>query len=142
MTSTILAVITGTVGALLGGAVVSPRLLGRKEDWLPATSIDHLQEHEPVAVTLRVARQDGYREIVDRKTVFVVKRGASDVIALDSTCTHLGCRVRWDPDQRLLVCPCHGGVYDPTGAVISGPPPAPLRKMTARVDGNLVLVQI
>jgi menaquinol-cytochrome c reductase iron-sulfur subunit len=141
VTTAILAVISGMVGAILGGAVISPRLLGRREDWLPAASLDGLQENQPLAVTLRVARQDGYREIVDRKTVFVVKTG-SGVIALDSTCTHLGCRVHWDPDQRLLLCPCHGGVYGPTGAVQAGPPPAPLRMMSTRVDGNQVLVQI
>ena len=142
VTTALLALITGTVGALLGGAVVSPRLSGRREDWLPATSLDNLQEQQPLAVTLRVARKDGYREVIDRKTVFVVRTGASDVIALDSTCTHLGCRVRWDPEQRLLLCPCHGGAYGPTGAVMGGPPPTPLRTMSARIDGNQVLVQL
>lgn len=141
VTTAILAVISGTVGAILGGAVISPRLSGRQENWLPAASLDSLQDNQPFAVTLRVARKDGYREVVDRKTVFVVKTG-SDVIALDSTCTHLGCRVHWDPDQRLLLCPCHGGIYGPTGIVEAGPPPAPLRVMSARVDGNQVLVQI
>jgi menaquinol-cytochrome c reductase iron-sulfur subunit len=142
VTTALLAAIGGTVAAILGGAVISPRLLGRREDWLPAASLDSLQENQPLAVTLRVARRDGYRQIVDRKTVFVVKTGNSGVIALDSTCTHLGCRVRWDPDQRLLLCPCHGGVYGPTGAVKAGPPPAPLQAMSTRVDGNQVLVQI
>jgi Rieske Fe-S protein len=32
-------------------------------------------------------------------------------------------------------------VYDRTGAVKEGPPPAPLAKVATRVDGNKVLVQ-
>jgi menaquinol-cytochrome c reductase iron-sulfur subunit len=142
VTNGILAAITGVVGVVLGGAIVSPRFGARGSSWLPAGALADLLENEPKPVTLRVARQDGYREVVDRRTIFLVKTGDSDVIALDSTCTHLGCRVSWDPEARKLKCPCHGGVYDANGAVEAGPPPAPLAMVTARVEDDKVLVQI
>jgi Rieske Fe-S protein len=93
-------------------------------------------------VTIRVAREDGYNQVVERRTVFLVKTGEGQVTALDSTCTHLGCRVSWDAEAQLLKCPCHGGVYDSTGAVKAGPPPAPLAKLTTRVEDGQVLVQL
>ena len=142
ITNGILTTIAGVLGVVLGGAVLSPRLAGREEDWFPAATLGTLRDNEPKAVSLRVARQDGYREVVDRRTVFLVKTGDAQVTALDSTCTHLGCRVSWDPEAKLLKCPCHGGVYDRTGAVQAGPPPAPLPSMATRIEGDRVLVQI
>jgi Rieske Fe-S protein len=135
------AAIGGTLGVILGGAIVAPGLVRREENWLPAASLSNLPENEPIPVVLRVTREDGYSQVVDRKTVFLVK--ANDkVTAIDSTCTHLGCRVSWDAEAQVIKCPCHGGIYDRSGKVMSGPPPAPLANFATRVDGDQVLVQV
>src|SRR5688572_4130339 len=110
--ATIQTAIGGTLAFVLGGAVVSPGLTRREERWLPAGTLSDLPQDEPKPVMIRVARQDGYTQVVDRRTVFLVKTGDAEVKALDSTCTHLGCRVSWDPAAKELKCPCHGGVYD------------------------------
>jgi Rieske Fe-S protein len=140
--TTIHAVIGGTIGVILGGAILSPIFGKRQENWLTAANLTDLPENRPTPVTIRVAREDGYNQVIDRRTVFLVKTGESQVTALDSTCTHLGCRVSWDAEAQVLRCPCHGGVYDATGAVTAGPPPAPLATLTTRIEGNQVLVQI
>jgi Rieske Fe-S protein len=133
-------VIGGTLGVFLGGAVIGPSFLRRRETWLKAGSLDALTEDEPTPVAVRVSKQDGFTQTVERYVVFLVKSGER-VTALSSTCTHLGCRVSWDSEAKQLKCPCHGGVYDRTGAVIAGPPPAPLATITTRVDGNQVFIQ-
>ena len=89
-----------------------------------------------------MTRDDGYTQVVDRRVVFLVKTSDTQVTALSSTCTHLGCRVSWDVDGQVLRCPCHGGIYDRTGAVIAGPPPEPLPTLRTRVDGDQVLVEV
>ncbi len=135
------AVIGGTVGVVLGGAVLSPLFGRREENWLTAANLTDLPDDRPTPVTIRVAREDGYQQVIDRRTVFLVKTG-EDVTALDATCTHLGCRVSWDAETQELKCPCHGGVYDATGAVKAGPPPAPLLRLTTRIEGDQVQVQL
>ena len=116
--------IGGTLGVVVGGAVLSPGLARRAERWISAGKVSDLAPDTPTAVMLRVARQDGYAQVVERRTVFLIRTGDATVTALDSTCTHLGCRVSWDPGTKELICPCHGGRYDKSGAVTSGPPPA------------------
>ena len=138
--SGILAVIGAILGVIGGGAVLSSTAR-KQEDWLPASTLLDLPEHEPTPVTLTVRRLDGFREVLDRRTIFLVKTGESDVTAFNATCTHLGCLVTWDAGAQVFKCPCHGGVYDRTGAVKDGPPPAPLVKVATRVDGERVLVQ-
>jgi Rieske Fe-S protein len=56
-------------------------------------------------------------------------------VAYSAVCSHQGCTVAYRPQIRKLVCPCHGGVYDPArgGAVVSGPPPLSLAKVEIEV---------
>ena len=133
--------IGGTVAFMVGGAMSAPNR--RHEDnWLAAAALAELVPGEPTPVMLRVSRDDGYTQIVDRRVVFLVKTGDTQVTALSSTCTHLGCRVSWDAEGQVLRCPCHGGTYDRSGAVIAGPPSEPLPTLRTRVDGNRVLVEV
>ncbi len=138
--------IQGAIGATLafvmGGAVASPAFRARETNWWPAASIDDLSANEPTPVAIRVTREDGYRQVVDRQVVFLLKTSDSEVTALSSTCTHLGCRVSWDANDRTLRCPCHGGVFDRNGTVKAGPPPAPLATIATRLEGERVLVQL
>jgi Rieske Fe-S protein len=136
----IFTVIGAILGVIGGGAVLSSTAR-RQEDWLAATTLIDLPEHEPTPVTLTVRRLDGFREVLDRRTIFLVKTGESEVTAFNATCTHLGCLVAWDADAQVFKCPCHGGIYGKDGAVKDGPPPAPLLKVATRIDGERVLVQ-
>jgi Rieske Fe-S protein len=137
--------IQGLMGATLafvvGGAVVAPSFTRRQSSWLPASALSDLEEGTPRPVSLRVARADGATAVVDRRVVYLVRSGGS-VRALDSTCTHLGCRTRYNAETRRIECPCHGGMYDATGSVIAGPPPSPLQTLPTRIDSDRVFVEL
>lgn len=75
------------------------------------------------------------------KGVIVIRQNAATVVALSATCTHQGCTVGYNTGNTTLVCPCHGGVYNISGAVVSGPPPSALTKYTATLSGNIVTVK-
>ena len=138
----IMATISGAIGTVLGGAVLSPAFAKRKDNWVPAAKVPDLQTNVPTPVTLRVTRQDGYYEAVDQQVVYLIKTASGEVRALASTCTHLGCRTSYDPATKQIKCPCHGGVFTPEGRVVGGPPPKPLAELTTRIDGGRVLVQV
>ncbi len=145
LTRTIAAVYTvigATLTFIVGGAILAPGFQRRTATWLRAGTLDDLRDDEPIAVTLRVARQDGHAQVVDRTVVYLVKVGEREVRALASTCTHLGCRTSYDRESRRIQCPCHGGVYDVQGNVLEGPPPAPLPALSTRIEDDQVFVQI
>ena len=134
--------IGATLAFILGSAALAPAFSRRADTWLRATALDNLPDGEPLAVTLRVARQDGFTQVVDRTVVYLMKTGDNEVRAMHSTCTHLGCRTSYDRETRQILCPCHGGVYDLNGQVVAGPPPSPLPQLNARIENGNVFVQV
>lgn len=134
--------IGATLAFVLGNAVLAPAFTRRNDAWLRATALDNLPDGEPLAVTLRVTRQDGFTQVVDRTVVYLMKTGDNQVRAMHSTCTHLGCRTSYDRETRQILCPCHGGVYDLNGQVVAGPPPSPLPELDARIQDGNVFVQV
>ncbi len=60
------------------------------------------------------------------ETINIARQGdsgtADDFVALSSTCPHLGCQVRWEGTENRFFCPCHSGIFDPTGVATGGPP--------------------
>ena len=64
----------------------------------------------------------------------------SQLNVLSNSCAHLGCPVRWFPEKKLYLCPCHGGLYDINGGWVGGPPPRGMYRYTeaeVRENGKL-----
>lgn len=78
--------------------------------------------------------------VMVRENPVEVLRGDSGVTARLLRCTHSGCIVRWRPEERAYVCPCHDGRYDENGNVTAGPPPLPLRAVPVAVESGRVVV--
>lgn len=70
----------------------------------------------------------------------IVRTGEHEVKALSTVCTHLGCTVYWQKDKKEFYCPCHQGVFDENGNVISGPPPRPLDSYRVEIEGKNVFI--
>lgn len=70
---------------------------------------------------------------------------AEDFVALSSVCPHLSCQVHWEPQNTRFFCPCHNGVFTPTGDPVSGPPAEAgqaLPRYPLEVERGLLYVQV
>lgn len=63
-------------------------------------------------------------------------------LAIQQTCTHQGCGVRWTPENRHFECPCHGSIYDINGLNTAGPAPRPLSIYPISTEDGQVRVDI
>ncbi len=68
-----------------------------------------------------------------------------DFVALSSTCPHLGCQVRFEPQNHRFFCPCHNGTFDPEGRATGGPPfeaGQSLPRYELRIDRGLLFIRV
>jgi cytochrome b6-f complex iron-sulfur subunit len=78
---------------------------------------------------------------------WIVREG-NTLIALSTTCTHLGCTPNWLPGENKFKCPCHGsgfkGVREGSmvpGTNFEGPAPRPLERFKISIadDGQILV---
>lgn len=135
------AALIGAGVAGLAGAVVTPRGRAAVKRWRPAASMFDLPPNGPFVATLIERHADGWHETRRQSVVFIDKVG-DEYRALSATCTHLGCRVAWDATHYQYKCPCHGGIFDRTGAVVSGPPPRGLDSLPVRLNAETADLEV
>jgi len=141
------AAIYGLWGAMLAALglpsitylLVPPRA-HRKNDWVEAGDVAQLAPQVPVEVTFRRNRVDGWRQISEKSTAWVVKLPDNNVVAYSPQCTHLGCAYHWDQRKTQFVCPCHNSVFSIDGKVQDGPALRPLDRFQVKVQGTKILL--
>lgn len=72
----------------------------------------------------------------------IVANTASGYVALDSTCTHLGCTVGYSSTSNNFPCPCHGSVFSATGSVVNGPATTALKSYSTSKSGNILTINL
>jgi cytochrome b6-f complex iron-sulfur subunit len=82
----------------------------------------------------------GVKQITYEGKPAMVLRSSEGVTAVSMICTHLGCAVQWQEGKQQFYCPCHDGIFDRDGDVLSGPPPMPLESLMVKVTGNEIVI--
>lgn len=147
----------GITHGVIAGLVISDLVLGRDNPWADLYAPDRipvragggwLAENSNVAVQyLDWLKSDGVASALSlppgegavlrdgRHRIAVYRDGNGEISAFSARCPHLGCVVRWSPQEKSWDCPCHGSRFDAkTGAILNGPADAPLSSIEA--DAN------
>ena len=72
--------------------------------------------------------------------VILLRLSEEVVVALEGTCTFAPCELTWDPLEGVLVCPCHGDRFLPSGKVLSGRAVRPLSVIPVTLAENRVFL--
>ena len=75
----------------------------------------------PRAMVEQLPKGHGGIVEVENKKVGVYKdeNGTSHIV--QAGCTHLGCQLEWNPDEKSWDCPCHGSRFDYKGNLLDNP---------------------
>ncbi len=66
---------------------------------------------------------------VDGKKIAAYRDEEGVIHALSPVCTHAGCIVNWNSEEKSWDCPCHGARYAIDGQVLTGPATKNLKKI-------------
>lgn len=123
------------------GYVVSPMRRRAWQAWVPIGSVDAFPVGQTRLATYRnpfVVPWDGVTADV---ACWVRRISESSFQVFAVNCAHLGCPVRWFPESKLFMCPCHGGAYYEDGKRASGPPPRGLFEYEYKLEGGQLVVR-
>jgi menaquinol-cytochrome c reductase iron-sulfur subunit len=109
------------------------------ERWVKTIRLADLREGEPKKVAIVADERDAWTltKDVELGAVWLVLRGGK-VVALSTTCPHLGCSV--NATGNGFACPCHTSTFDATGHKTGGPAPRDMDPLETRVEAGFVVV--
>ncbi len=137
--------ITGSIAAVSSAALtrfaIGPSFKKEKLKWIEVDLEDVLDDSSSFGrAVLQYQTKHGWLARREKALAYIRRTEEGEIIAINATCTHLGCIVSWDDDAQIFKCPCHDGRYDADGKVISGPPPAPLRRHNTKIEDGKVFL--
>lgn len=92
----------GMTGSMIGASVLADELTGQKSRY--AKLFDPSRRMKP----LPLLRNGG--------------EAIKDLLALRRPrCSHMGCALRWNPEEKSWDCPCHGSRFRANGSIIDNP---------------------
>jgi len=132
-------VTTGIVGGLIGAAVglpavyylIAPALReSGKEAWIPIGKLEDMEVGKPYPFSFTRVQVNGWERTATSHGGHALRRSddPTDILILNSQCTHLACTVSWNDEAAAYLCPCHDAKFDIQGVVLDGPPPRPLER--------------
>ncbi|MEA5571171.1 ubiquinol-cytochrome c reductase iron-sulfur subunit [Calothrix sp. UHCC 0171] len=75
------------------------------------------------------------------KVLVVGTSKANNIVAVNPTCTHKGCKVDWKATENKFLCPCHQSAFAGDGKVLEGPATKPLATYAVKIEGDAVFAK-
>lgn len=131
------------LGAVAVGASI-PSLVFSKARRKRIASLKSIKPLKPISFSYPDA--DSPAILVDMGEPVYLGAGPNrSIVAFSVLCQHMGCPSSFDPESKLIVCPCHGSLFDPAkgGMCVEGPAISRLPMIALEVKrGNVYAVGI
>ena len=142
-------VVISSIGGAISAAIglpavvylIGPALQQTKADWINLGSVNKVELDTPTLFKTTIEIKTGWINAQQEISAFVLTENGQDFTVMSNVCTHLGCRIRWIPDQGKFYCPCHNAVFSKDGNVLAGPPPRPLDRFENKVEDGIIYIK-
>ena len=134
----------GTLASFAGRFLLPAR--ERRKSWMLVSDSDSFAR----GTTRTLTAPTGEKIVVARRALAAADDAdrparLDEFVALSSSCPHLGCQVRFEPQNQRFFCPCHNGTFAPDGRSTGGPPfeaGQSLPRYTLKLDAGLLLIEV
>lgn len=142
----------GMTHSIVGADIIRDQIMNRKNPWAEVfdpsrfTSMQSAKKfieiNADVAKELIIGKlkvpQDTLRDLKEEEGVVIEVEGRKigaykdnkgEIYLVDTTCSHMGCELKWNDAEKTWDCPCHGSRFTYTGEVIEGPAVKALQRL-------------
>ena len=135
---------TGAAGAgATASSVIGARTAAAETAVYPVTPIIALDALSPGTAVPFAYPDDRSPALLLRMTAEALGGVGPDasIVAFSSLCTHKGCPVSYNPEHRLLICPCHWSTFDPekAGSLVIGQASQPLARIELGIESDMIV---
>ncbi len=134
-------VITAVVGIPAIAYIVGPALTQQAVEWIQLGSVRKVEKGTPTLFKVTLTHQTGWVTSQEEIDAYVLTDDGQNFVALSNICTHLGCRLRWIPEQGKFFCPCHNGIFNKDGSIVSGPQPRPMDRFQTKLENDTIFIK-
>jgi menaquinol-cytochrome c reductase iron-sulfur subunit len=134
------AIMAAAIATPLVGYFLSPIWKQQQTRTIPIAQASSIPMGVPTFVRFEQRVPDAWVTTTESEGVWIVTKDGQNFTVFDPHCTHLRCPFYWDDTQKMFACPCHGGKFSIDGTVLGGPPPRPLDRWEATVQGGEIVV--
>ena len=139
LVNTLGAAIAAILAVPLAGLYALPAFSRPKVLWKEVGRVNDFAVGEITLMPLKPLERREWPESWGAEAAWVYRKSEQDFVIYSTHCTHVGCPITWSPQARRFFSPCHGGVFDPDGRVLAGPPPRPLDRYETRIENGVLL---
>ena len=100
----------GITSSNIGAKIIADKILGNRNEYEDIFESSRLGIIKNKGEVMNMIKEAGEGIILER-----IKGKPTP------TCTHLGCKLSWNPIEEVWECPCHGSKFTKRGFVIEGP---------------------
>lgn len=95
----------------------------------------------PVTQDIDVEKGEAANVEIEGQKMGIYQDGEGTLHTVDTTCTHMGCELKWNDAEKSWDCPCHGSRFTYDGEIVEGPAINELQHdchKKNRVDPNII----
>ncbi|MBO1722205.1 FAD-dependent oxidoreductase [Extibacter sp. GGCC_0201] len=106
----------GMTSSMVSAMILSDQICGEKN---PYEEVFSPQRHIGRSAAGSLIKESGHTATTLAKPSKLPEERKENVRT--TRCSHLGCHLSWNPDEKTYECPCHGSRFDCKGRVTDGP---------------------
>ncbi len=105
-------------------------------------AIMHLSSRPPKRVYLPSSEIEKIKTKLLLGEDFILVKEGEAFLGFSRKCPHLGCKLNFDPQRNLILCPCHGSRFTPQGKYLAGPAKKNLKPLQLSLSERGVTIEI
>jgi len=76
---------------------------------------------KPLPSDIDIQKGEAREVEIEGDRIGIYRDETGRIHTVDTTCTHMGCELKWNDAERTWDCPCHGSRFTYEGKIVEGP---------------------